>query len=58
MSDAVACSAGVGGVLAESIVDFFQTPANQELIERLRAAGLTIATDHGDDERREVISAG
>ena len=40
---------GVGAVLAQSIAEFFQTPANQELIERLRAAGLTMATDHGDD---------
>jgi DNA ligase (NAD+) len=46
---AIASVPGVGGVLAESIADFFQTPANRELIGRLRASGLKMETDGADD---------
>ncbi|HEY0976797.1 MAG TPA: NAD-dependent DNA ligase LigA [Flavobacteriales bacterium] len=35
----------VGGVIAESIVDFFGVPDNRRLVERLRAAGLRFAMD-------------
>jgi DNA ligase (NAD+) len=31
---------GVGGAIAEAVVHFFEEPRNQDLIERLRAAGL------------------
>ena len=44
--EAVASVPGVGEVLAESIVSFFQTPANRELIERLRSAGLNLRDQH------------
>jgi DNA ligase (NAD+) len=52
---AIASVPGVGGVLAESIFEFFQTPANRELIERLRAFGLTMVTDHGDDNDEKYL---
>jgi DNA ligase (NAD+) len=32
----------IGPVMAEAIVSFFQTPANRELIERLKAAGVNM----------------
>jgi DNA ligase (NAD+) len=48
--DAIAAVPGVGNVLAESIFNFFQTPANRELIERLRGAGLTFRDDRHDDD--------
>jgi DNA ligase (NAD+) len=38
--DEIAAVEGVGSVIAESVVDFFGQPANRQLIERLRAAGL------------------
>ncbi|WP_129632918.1 NAD-dependent DNA ligase LigA [Candidatus Oscillochloris fontis] len=33
---------GIGPVLAASVVDFFQHPQNRALVEKLRAAGLTL----------------
>ncbi len=33
---------GIGPVLAASVVDFFQHPENRALVEKLRAAGLTL----------------
>ena len=33
----------VGPVLARSIVDFFRTPANREIVEKLRAAGVRLS---------------
>ena len=36
---------GVGEVVASSIRRFFDNPANLELIERLKAAGLSVATE-------------
>jgi DNA ligase (NAD+) len=44
--------AGIGPVMAASIVDFFARPANQQLVERLAAAGLQLTaaqrTVHSD----------
>lgn len=42
---------GVGPVVAASVVDFFQHPQNQALVEKLRAAGLTL-TGGAPRERR------
>ncbi|HTI35391.1 MAG TPA: helix-hairpin-helix domain-containing protein, partial [Miltoncostaea sp.] len=36
---------GVGPVVAESIREFLSSEANRELLERLRAAGLTVVSD-------------
>jgi DNA ligase (NAD+) len=40
---------GIGGVLALSVVDYFQNPSNQALVEKLREAGLRVA-DEGDGQ--------
>ncbi|MBX0327577.1 NAD-dependent DNA ligase LigA [Oscillochloris sp. ZM17-4] len=42
---------GVGPVVAASVVDFFQHPENRALVEKLRAAGLTL-TGGAPRERR------
>lgn len=39
---------GVGEIVAQSVIDFFALPANRELVERLRAAGLQMAEDLSD----------
>ena len=44
-ADEIAGIYGVGPKLAESIVHFFQQSANQELLQRLRDAGLRWSTD-------------
>lgn len=35
----------IGSVIAQSIIDYFSTPANRLIIERLKAAGLQFAID-------------
>ncbi|MDX2240872.1 MAG: NAD-dependent DNA ligase LigA [Leptolyngbyaceae cyanobacterium bins.302] len=37
---------GIGTVIAESIYDWFQTPANQNLIQRLKTAQLQLVSSH------------
>ena len=39
-TEALAAVEGVGGVIAESVTTWLSDPANRELVERLRAAGL------------------
>jgi DNA ligase (NAD+) len=41
----LATAEGVGPVVAESIREFLSSEANRELLERLRAAGLTVVSD-------------
>jgi DNA ligase (NAD+) len=41
--EALAGAEGVGPVVAESIMEFLSSEANQEMLERLRSAGLTMA---------------
>ena len=42
---------GIGGVLALSVVDYFQNPSNRALVEKLRAAGVRLANeDDGEGE--------
>jgi len=36
---------GVGPVVAESVMEFLSSPANRELLERLRAAGLSVVSE-------------
>jgi DNA ligase (NAD+) len=45
----------VGPRIAESIVEFFNLPANRKLVERLRAAGLTL---RGQKKERGTMLAG
>jgi DNA ligase (NAD+) len=40
-ADAINAVPGIGSAIAEAVVHFFQEPRNQDLIERLRQAGLT-----------------
>lgn len=39
----IAATEGVGGVIARSVYEFFQQPANRELIERFRQAGVNFS---------------
>ena len=41
--DAIASVYGIGPEIAQSVTQWFQVPANQQLIERLRAAGLQLS---------------
>ena len=43
--EALARAEGVGPVVAESVREFLSSEANRELLERLRAAGLTVVSD-------------
>ena len=43
--EVLATAEGVGPVVAESIREFLSSEANRELLERLRAAGLTVVSD-------------
>ena len=36
---------GIGEIVGESVVEFFETQANRDLVERLRQAGLTLEED-------------
>jgi DNA ligase (NAD+) len=42
----IAAVHGIGTVIAESIFDWFQTPANQELIQRLKSAQLQLESSN------------
>ena len=44
-AQALAQAEGVGPVVAESVMEFLSSPANRELLERLRAAGLTVVSE-------------
>ncbi len=44
-AQALAQAEGVGPVVAESVMEFLSSPANRELLDRLRAAGLTVVSD-------------
>jgi DNA ligase (NAD+) len=44
-SQTLAQAEGVGPVVAESVREFLSSDANRELLERLRAAGLTVVAD-------------
>jgi len=48
--EALAAADGVGSVIAESVHTWFSDPANQELVERLRAAGLGFEAPEGDGQ--------
>jgi DNA ligase (NAD+) len=46
----------VGPRLAESIHDFLSEPANQQLIERLRAAGLPMKSEGAPESRPQIFA--
>jgi DNA ligase (NAD+) len=48
-SEALAAVEGVGTVIAESVTTWLSDPANRELIQRLRAAGLNFEGPSGGD---------
>jgi DNA ligase (NAD+) len=48
--EALAAAEGVGTIIAESVHTWFADPANRELIERLRAAGLNFTAPKGDGQ--------
>ena len=54
--DALAAADGVGAIIAESLHAWFADPANRELIERLRAAGLNFQGPTGGDSRPKVLA--
>lgn len=54
--DALAATEGVGPTIARSVHTWFSDPANRELVERLRAAGLQFVDERGGDERSRVLA--
>ena len=46
----LAAADGVGTVIAESVHTWFSDPANRELVERLRSAGLNFEAPKGDNQ--------
>lgn len=49
---------GIGAVLATSVVEFFAEPRNREVIEKLRAAGVTMADGRTASDSRNGALAG
>lgn len=47
---------GIGPVVAASIVDFFSRPINRELVEKLRAAGLTLSGGAPREHRGDSLT--
>ena len=45
---------GIGPIMAESVYEFFQSEANREIVEKLRAAGLNFTQDSGNDATGEA----
>ena len=54
--EALAAADGVGTIIAESVHTWFADPANRDLVERLRAAGLNFEAAEG--ESRPKVLAG
>src|SRR5262245_32124161 len=54
--EALAAADGVGTIIADSLHTWFADPANRELIERLRAAGLNFQGPTGGDARPKVLA--
>ena len=57
-SDAIARVFGIGPEIAQSVRLWFQVPANQQLIERLAAAGLQLEADEAQGESAPQPLAG
>jgi DNA ligase (NAD+) len=54
--DALAAADGVGHVIAESVHTWFADPANRELVERLRSAGLNLAGETRADGQAKTLA--
>jgi DNA ligase (NAD+) len=52
--EALAAADGVGTIIAESVHTWFADPANRELVERLRAAGLEFTAPRGEGEPKTL----
>ncbi len=50
--EALAAVEGIGPVIADSVAEFLASPANREVIEKLRRAGLTLREPGGSARRR------
>ena len=57
-TEALAAVEGVGGVIAESVTTWLSDPANRELVERLRAAGLNFQVPEDNEGGRSTTLAG
>ncbi len=55
---AIATVFGIGTEIAQSVHDWFQNPGNQQLIQRLQAAGLQFVGDVVDSDRVSAAIAG
>jgi DNA ligase (NAD+) len=55
---AIASVFGIGTEIAGAIGEWFATPANQQLVEQLRSAGLQFTLDAATIERRAASAAG
>jgi DNA ligase (NAD+) len=54
--DALAAADGVGHVIAESVHTWFADPANRELVERLRSAGLNFTGETRADGQAKTLA--
>jgi DNA ligase (NAD+) len=54
--EALAAADGVGHVIAESVNTWFADPANRELVERLRSAGLNFAGEARADGQAKTLA--
>ncbi|MDE7411886.1 MAG: NAD-dependent DNA ligase LigA [Paramuribaculum sp.] len=48
----------IGPRIAESIIDYFSSPANREIIERLRSYGVTLSNPVNDNQSQSDLLAG
>jgi DNA ligase (NAD+) len=53
---AIAGVYGIGSEIADSVCQWFQVPANQTLIDRLKTAGLQLATNDSSKQQSQSIS--
>jgi DNA ligase (NAD+) len=53
---AIAAVYGIGSEIADSVCQWFQVPANQTLIDRLKTAGLQLATNDNSKQQSQSIS--
>ena len=47
---------GIGGVLAKSVYDFFQEPANREIVEKLRRAGVRVVDERSHANGKQKLA--
>ena len=54
--EGIASVYGIGSEIADSVCQWFQVPANQTLIDRLKTAGLQLATNENSKQQPQGIS--